>query len=154
MGSKLKQEIKQSSDFVSVEEEAMLNIVRTAGHIGAKLAELLKPYGLTATQYNALRILRGARPKGLMCGEIGDRMLTRESDITRLLDRLETQRLISRVRPPENRRAVIATITPEGEKLLAQLDEPIAEGNRAAAAGLSQMQLRELIDLLEALRSA
>lgn len=154
MVSKLKDEIKQNADFSGAEEEAMLNVIRTAEHIGAKLAELLKPFGLTATQYNALRILRGAGQDGLMCGEIGERMLTRESDITRLLDRLETRGLILRLRPPANRRAVITTITIAGEQLLAQLDQPVTDGNRSAAAKLSQGQLRELIDLLEALRSA
>lgn len=152
MVSKLKSEIKQTADFVSLEEEANLNIVRTAEHLGSRIAELFKGFGLTATQYNALRILRGARPGGLACGEIGERMLTKESDITRLLDRLETRGLISRKRPANNRRTVITKITAEGESLLAELDVPVAEFNRTAASRLGRDELETLIGLLEKLR--
>lgn len=152
MVSKLKSEIKQTADFVSLEEEANLNIVRTAEHLGSRIADLFKGFGLTATQYNALRILRGARPSGLACGEIGERMLTKESDITRLLDRLETRGLISRKRPANNRRTVITKITADGESLLAELDEPVAEFNRTAASRLGRDELETLIGLLEKLR--
>ncbi len=133
MVSKLKIEIKQKADFVSLEEEANLNVVRTAEHLGSKIADLFKRFGLTATQYNALRIFRGARPDGLACGEIGERMLTKESDITRLLDRLEARGLISRERPASNRRTVITKITADGESLLAELDVPVADFNKTAA---------------------
>lgn len=152
MVSKLKSEIKQTADFVSLEEEANLNIVRTAEHLGSRIADLFKGFGLTATQYNALRILRGARPSGLACGEIGERMLTKESDITRLLDRLETRGLISRKRPANNRRTVITKITADGESLLAELDVPVAEFNRTAASRLGRDELETLIGLLEKLR--
>ncbi len=152
MVSKLKSEIKQTADFVSLEEEANLNIVRTAEHLGSRIADLFKGFGLTATQYNALRILRGARPGGLACGEIGERMLTKESDITRLLDRLETRGLISRKRPANNRRTVITKITADGESLLAELDVPVAEFNRTAASRLGRDELETLIGLLEKLR--
>lgn len=152
MVSKLKSEIKQTADFVSLEEEANLNIVRTAEHLGSRIAELFKGFGLTATQYNALRILRGARPDGLACGEIGVRMLTKESDITRLLDRLESRDLISRERPANNRRTVITKITADGASLLAELDAPVAEFNKAAASPLERSQLEMLIELLEKLR--
>lgn len=152
MVSKLKSEIKQTADFVSLEEEANLNIVRTAEHLGSRIADLFKGFGLTATQYNALRILRGARPGGLACGEIGERMLTKESDITRLLDRLETRGLISRKRPANNRRTVITKITADGESLLAELDVPVVEFNRTAASRLGRDELETLIGLLEKLR--
>ena len=152
MVSKLKIEIKQKADFVSLEEEANLNVVRTAAHLGSKIADLFKRFGLTATQYNALRILRGARPDGLACGEIGERMLTKESDITRLLDRLEARGLISRERPASNRRTVITKITADGESLLAELDMPVADFNKTAARALDRSQLETLIGLLEKLR--
>lgn len=152
MVSKLKSEIKQTADFVSLEEEANLNIVRTAEHLGSRIADLFKGFGLTATQYNALRILRGARPGGLACGEIGERMFTKESDITRLLDRLETRGLITRKRPANNRRTVITKITADGESLLAELDVPVVEFNRTAASRLGRDELETLIGLLEKLR--
>src|SRR5205085_11407763 len=115
----------QTKDGTDRVEEENLNLVRTAEFLMAAIAELIKPESVTLTQCNALRILRGAGDQGLMCGEIGERMLTKESDITRLLDRLETRGLISRERPADNRRVVITRITTEGSKLLSRLDQPV-----------------------------
>ena len=125
MAGKLKEELKQRNDFRSLEEEMTLNILRTAEFITSVITDLLRPAELTVTQYNALRILRGAGDDGLMCGEISDRMITKESDITRLLDRLEARELITRERPEGNRRAVITKISKIGLELLAGLDKPI-----------------------------
>src|SRR5688572_9077942 len=119
MVKRLQEELKQTKPFTSLEEEVILNLVRTAEHVVSRTAEVLKPANLTPTQYNALRILRGAGPDGLTCGEIGERMVTKESDITRLLDRLERRGLISRERPETNRRVVITRVTDEGLRLLA-----------------------------------
>lgn len=152
MVGKLKSEIKQQRGFESLEEEATLNVARTAEFMMNAVAEVLKPFSLTVTQYNALRILRGASGNGLMCGEIGERMVTKESDITRLLDRLETRGLISRERPAENRRIVIATITETGLNLLADLDRPVADCNKRLSAGLGKAELKTLVSMLEAIR--
>jgi DNA-binding MarR family transcriptional regulator len=150
--TKLQNELKQMKPFASLEEEVVLNLARTAEHVSAQIAGVLKRSDLTLTQYNALRILRGAGGEGLTCGEIGERMVTRDSDITRLLDRLEKRGLITRERPETNRRIVITRITGEGLSLLAELDVTVQEVNRAAAGHLSRTRLETLNELLEELR--
>ncbi len=149
---KLQEELKQTKPFTTLEEEVLLNLARTAEHVSTRLAGVLKRADLTITQYNALRILRGAGEEGLTCGEIGGRMVTRESDITRLLDRLEKRGLITRERPKTNRRVVVTRITGEGLSLLAQLDGSVQEANRATAGHLSRQRLKTLNELLEELR--
>ena len=114
--------------------------------------QVLKTADLSATQYNVLRILRGA-PEGLTCGEIGNRMITRDPDITRLLDRLEKRSLISRSRATADRRAVWARITAEGLELLGRLDEPVQEAHRKQLGHLGPKRLRELSELLSDCRS-
>jgi DNA-binding MarR family transcriptional regulator len=108
------------------EEIAHLEMMRTMEALSHRFAQVFKAEDLSSTQYNVLRILRGA-PEGLPCGEIGNRMVTRDSDITRLLDRLEKRSLVSRSRESKDRRTVWTKITPEGLKLLARLDEPVLE---------------------------
>lgn len=154
MAGKLKEELKQRNDFRSLEEEMTLNILRTAEFITSVITDLLRPAELTVTQYNALRILRGAGDDGLMCGEISDRMITKESDITRLLDRLEARELITRERPEGNRRAVITKISKIGLELLAGLDKPITTCHKQFAGPLSPMKLRGLINMLETVRTS
>src|ERR1700694_3278632 len=105
------------------EEAVFLELLRTTDMLTRKLVTVLKEDELSSNQYNVLRILRGA-PEGLPCGEIASRMITRDPDITRLLDRLEKRKLISRCRETQDRRMVMARITPEGLRLLARLDEP------------------------------
>jgi DNA-binding MarR family transcriptional regulator len=112
---------------------------------------VLKTEDLSSTQYNVLRILRGA-PDGLPCGEIGSRMITRDPDITRLLDRLEKRGLISRHRETKDRRMVMARITPEGIQLLSQMDEPVREAHRAQLGHLGRERLRALTGLLQVAR--
>src|SRR5580765_7777125 len=94
----LGEEIKKVRPFESVEQEALLNLVRTADVLAGQIAELFKPSGLSATRYNVLRILRGAGPDGLPCGEVAARMITRDPDVTRVLDRMEKRKLIARRR--------------------------------------------------------
>src|SRR6202047_704982 len=101
----------------SPEEAAFLDLLRTTDMLSRGLVKVLKTEDLSATQYNALRILRGS-PEGLLCGEIASRMITRDPDVTRLLDRLEKRGLISRCREADDRRTVMGRITPEGLKLL------------------------------------
>jgi len=117
------------------------------------LVMLLKTEDLSANQYNVLRILRGS-PDGLPCGEIASRMITRDPDITRLLDRLEKRNLISRRRETKDRRMVMARITPDGLKLLARLDQPVEEAHRLQLGHLGRERLRALTTLLHAARSA
>jgi DNA-binding MarR family transcriptional regulator len=115
-------------------------------------AQVIKAEDLSATQYNVLRILRGA-PEGLACGEIGNRMITRDPDITRLLDRLEKRGLISRARDTKDRRMVLTHITPDGLKLLARLDQPVQEAHRRQLGHLGRERFRQLAELLSACRS-
>ena len=111
------------------EESAYLDLLRTTELLSRPLAQVLKNEDLSPTQYNVLRILRGS-PDGLTCGEIGNRMITRDPDITRLLDRLEKRNLISRCRETKDRRMVLTRIAPEGLELLARLDQPVRDTHR------------------------
>ena len=119
------------------EEAAFLEMLRTTDQLSRRLVPLLKAEELSSTQYNVLRILRGA-PEGLPCGEIGQRMITRDPDITRLLDRLQKRSLIVRWRDAKDRRMVLARIAPEGLKMLERLDEPVQEGHRKQLGHLGQ----------------
>jgi len=134
------------------EEAAFLALLRTTDLLSRGLVQVLKTEDLSATQYNVLRILRGA-PDGLPCGEIANRMITRDPDITRLLDRLEKRGLISRCRESKDRRMVMARITTEGSKLLTRLDEPVREAHRKQLGHLGRERLRALTELLRAFRS-
>jgi DNA-binding MarR family transcriptional regulator len=116
------------------------------------LIAVLKTEAISSTQYNVLRILRGS-PEGLPCGEIANRMITRDPDITRLLDRLEKRGLISRCRQTKDRRMVMVRITPEGLKVLARLDEPVQEGHRRQLGHLGTDRLLALTELLHAARA-
>src|ERR1700693_3722347 len=136
----------------SREEAVFLDLRRTCDLLSRRPAQLLKTEDLSGTQYNVLRILRGA-PEGLPCGEIASRMVTRDPDITRLLDRLEKRELISRCRETKDRRMVMARITPGGLKLLARLDLPIQEVHRKQLGHLGRERLRALAELLQASRA-
>jgi len=136
----------------SPEEAAFLDMLRTTDILSRGLTKVLKPEDLSATQYNVLRILRGA-PEGLPCGEVASRMITRDPDITRLLDRLEKRELISRNRDARDRRTVVASISAEGLKLLARLDDPVQAEHRQQLGHLGRNRLRMLAELLHAARS-
>src|SRR6266576_3436241 len=125
----------------SPEEALFLDLLRTTDVLSRGLMHVLKAEDLSATQYNVLRILRGA-PKGLPCGEIASRMITRDPDITRLLDRMEKRSLISRCREIKDRRMVMARITPEGLKVLARLDEPVQNGHRQQLGHLGRERMK------------
>jgi DNA-binding MarR family transcriptional regulator len=153
MSGKLAREIRQTKAFSSTAEEAILNIQRTASVLSQAFAETLRPHGLSETQYNALRILRGAGAAGLACQEIAERMITHDPDITRLLDRLEARRLVARARSENDRRVVVARISAEGLRLLAALDREAREMPQKALGHLGEKRLRILIGLLERARS-
>lgn len=150
----LQQEIQQTKPFNSLAEEAFLNIWRTAEVLFRAVGEPLKPHGLTLTQYNALRVLRGAEPRGLTCRELGERMISQDPDVTRLLDRLAKQGLITRRRSVSDRRVVTSRITPDGLELLGRLDARMPEVPREVLGHLGDDRLRELVRLLERARSA
>lgn len=131
----------------SPEEAVFLDLLRTADVLSRRLAHVLKNEDVSSNQYNVLRILRGA-PEGLPCGEIGSRMITRDPDITRLLDRLEKRGLISRCRETKDRRMILTRISPEGIKLLARLDEPVQTAHREQLGHLGRERLKALTELL------
>jgi DNA-binding MarR family transcriptional regulator len=130
-----------------LEEAAFLDLLRATDLLSRGLITVLKAEDLSMNQYNVLRILRGS-PDGLPCGEIGNRMITRDPDITRLLDRLEKRGLILRSRESKDRRMVMARITPLGLKLLGRLDEPVQETHRKQLGHLGRDRLRALTELL------
>lgn len=132
----------------TLEAEAYLELQRTADVLTRTVNERLRPDDLSPTQFNVLRILRGAGPDGLACGEIAERMLTRDPDITRLLDRLERRGLVARARERRDRRIVRARITAGGLRLLARLDDPITELHVGQLGHLGSGKLRALVRLL------
>jgi DNA-binding MarR family transcriptional regulator len=151
MPSRLQVEIKQSKPFVSREHEAILGLLRTAAIVDHATDEALRPFGLTGTQFNVLRILRGAGQDGLCGREIGERMITRVPDVPRLLDRLEKAKLISRERNQDDRRHVTARITQKGEELVERIGTvsmPVEDRFRK----LGPEQLDTLIAALDAIR--
>ena len=153
VAGKLQQEIQQTKAIRLLEEEATLNIVRTADVLMLALADVLKPLLLSATQYNVLRILRGAGKEGASCKDIGGRLVARDPDITRLMDRLEQRGLVSRDRAKEDRRVVTHRLTRAGLELANELDRPIEALHRNIMGHMKAAKLRELIGLLEEVRA-
>ncbi|MGH9412480.1 MAG: MarR family winged helix-turn-helix transcriptional regulator [Terriglobales bacterium] len=135
----------------SAEETAFLDLLRTCDFLTRGMVGLLKAADLSTTQYNVLRILRGAQTP-LTCGEIAGRLITRDPDTTRLLDRLEKRGLIARSREGKDRRVVLTRITAEGSALLAELDGPVREGHRKQLGHLGAEGLQKLRELLRAAR--
>lgn len=152
MSPKLKDEIKQTKPFPSLEAEVVLNLMRTSDALARSGEKILKLAGLSPNQYNVLRILRGAGENGLCCHEVGERMITRDPDITRLLDRLERRGLVARSRDRHDRRVIMARITAAGRKILKDLDGPIEDYNRNRLSHMEKADLRKLNELLEAAR--
>jgi DNA-binding MarR family transcriptional regulator len=151
--AKNQKEIEQSRPFGNREEDIYLSLLRTAEWLSRGVAETISRADLTPTQYNALRILRGAGTEGASCSEVSDRMVTKDSDITRLLDRLEARGLISREREAKDRRRIVTRITDEGRRVLAELDAPVAETHRSQLGHLGETQIASLGKLLKAARN-
>ena len=154
MAGKLMRDIRQKKPFPTIHEEIALSIVRAADETSAAVNNVLREAGLSNSQYNVLRILRGSAPDGLPCGEISGRMVRRDPDLTRLLDRLDARGLVVRTRDTADRRIVRAAITAAGLELLETLDEPVTESVKAPFAHMPVSRLRTLLALLEELRSA
>ena len=137
---------------LSLEAAAFLSLQRNADQLQGGLAEVLKPHQISPTQYNALRILRGAGAEGLACGEIAERMINRDPDITRLVDRLQRGGLVARSRGREDHRVMRARITTAGLGLLKTLNHPVEEFHRQTLGHMGARRLRALIQLLDATR--
>lgn len=149
MIKELRDRLKQTKPFANVEEEVALAIQALADDHWAVVDRVLKAGDLTTTQYNVLRILRGAGEEGLSCRDIGERMVTRDPDITRILDRLEGRELIRRERQSADRRVILAFITEIGLALLRELDGPIATTQKEIFNTLTEGELETFSQLLE-----
>ncbi len=150
----LKSEIAQAPPFSSVEEEAILNVMRTSDCLERAFQQKTRDWGLTTTQYNVLRILRGAEPEGLTCAAIGERMITLEPDITRLLRRLKHLKLIRQHRDRQDRRSVWTRISDAGLDLLRAMDPVIQRIPVELLGHFERKELAELIRLLERARQS
>ena len=150
----LRTELKQRKPFTSLQQEAQLNIVRTGNLLTDAFERLLKPHGITGTQYNVLRILRGAGTEGLCRNEVRERLLSRMPDATRLLDRMEKAGLVTRSREDGDRRMVTTRITAEGQRLVDKLDDVVEEEHYRQLGHLSEKQTRKLIKLLTLVRNS
>jgi DNA-binding MarR family transcriptional regulator len=137
----------------SVEERIFIALLKVADALGQEAEQLTRTAELTGTQYNVLRILRGAEPEGLPCRGIGDRMITHDPDITRLLDRMEKRGLITRERQKDDRRVVKTRITPHGLALLRPLDQPMRDLHKRQFRHMAGARLKTLCDLLEETRA-
>jgi len=148
----LQQEIKKKTPFDLPEQEAMLNLLRTADQLQIRFVRLFRQFGLTPQQYNILRILRGeGRPLPIL--EIAARMITVVPGITGLIDRLESAELVERKRCSEDRRVIYVAITPKASLLLSQIDEPLLELHREVLGHMERDELSELTRLLERARA-
>ena len=136
----------------ALEARVFVSLMRTADALARGAEALLKPYSLSGTQYNILRILRGAGHEGLACREVGGRLISRDPDMTRLLDGMESRGLIARARETQDRRVVKTRITAEGLRLLDELDKPVDELHRRQLRHLPSKQLRQLSNLLDRAR--
>ena len=148
----LRDELHQRKPFGTPQEEAVLNIVRTGATLQDSFEQIVKPFGITGSQYNVLRILRGAEPEGLCRNALRDRMLTRMPDVTRLLDRMEESGLVTRTRDADDRRLVSTRITRQGRRMLDDLDDVVIAHQMRRLGHLDPEQLRTLSDLLTLVR--
>ena len=150
----LQHEIQQSVPFSSPREEALLAMFRTCDVLHRRIGRVIEPYGITAQQYNVLRILRGAGPSGLATLDITDRMIENAPGITRMIDRLEAKLLVSRERGRQDRRQVVCRITPDGLHLLAKMDAPVRAADSNILGDLGGSEIEDLIRILGRIRSA
>jgi DNA-binding MarR family transcriptional regulator len=135
-----------------LEDQAFIALQKTADALGQQAEQLLKANGLTGAQYNVLRILRGAEPQGLACSNIGERMISHDPDMTRLLDRMEKRGLITRQRQTDDRRVVKTRITSKGLDFLRRLDQPVRELHKRQFSRIPATRLKTLAVLLGQIR--
>lgn len=153
MPTTLRDDLQQKKPFRSLREEALLNVARTEAVVREQLERVLAPRGLSMTQYNVLRILRGAGSNGLCRNEVGQRLISRMPDVSRLLDRMEAAGLVSRVRSNEDRRLVHTRLTKQGRALVDDLDNAVTEYHEQQVGHMTDAQLKTLIELLTLARS-
>jgi DNA-binding MarR family transcriptional regulator len=133
---------------IPLEDQLFVALLKASDSLASQADQLIKANGLTSAQYNVLRILRGAGPEGLPCNTVAERMISRDPDMTRLLDRMEKRDVITRERQKEDRRVVKARITDEGLKLLKKMDAPIRQLHKSQFAHMTSARLKTLMDLL------
>ena len=150
---RIREEIKQAKPFRTVSDEAFVTLQRTSDVVLREFTRFLKSWAVSPTQYNVLRILRGAGTEGLRCGEIAERMITHDPDITRLLDRMERAGWIERARESKDRRVVVARVSKSGLELLKQIDRPIEDHIQRTSGHMTEKRMRLLVDLLDELRA-
>jgi MarR family transcriptional regulator, organic hydroperoxide resistance regulator len=149
----LKDELQLSNNFASLQQEALLSLSRTNNILEFHFNSIFNNYKITSTQFNILRILKGNRnPEGMTCSDIGSRMITRDSDITRLLDKLEKSGWIQRQRPDSDRRKVLSLITEQGLALVSEITPQLDNLEKQLFQHLPEQQLTILIDLLALIR--
>ena len=148
----LRDEIQQKKPFTSLQQEAQLSVIRTGSLLMDSFERLLKPYGITAAQFNVLRILRGAEPEGLCRNELRDRLLTRMPDVTRMLDRMVEAGFVERGREGDDRRKVRTRITAKARELVDKLDDVVEEEHERRFGQVGKKRLRKLIETLTEVR--
>lgn len=151
--SNLREQLKKQGPFGSLEQEAMLSILRTSDLLENRLARLLREYDLTPSQYNAMRIMRG-EGKPMPCLEVANRMIQVAPAITRVIDQLEARALIDKVQSSDDRRVFLVTLTPDGRQLLKRLDRPIEELHQALLGKVPSNMLEKLNQILELARES
>ncbi|MGB0767409.1 MAG: MarR family winged helix-turn-helix transcriptional regulator [Phycisphaeraceae bacterium] len=155
----LQRELGKKRGFDSLEQQAYLNLARTHAQVAAPLSALFRSYGLSEATYNILRVLRGVRQQpengldALPCGSVGERLVTRVPDVTRLIDRLVAAELVDRIRGEADRRVVLARITTKGLALLRKLDKPVLDLHTQTLGHLTRSELKQLNQLLEKARA-
>ena len=147
-------EVTPGEKFRSREQQTTLGLLRTADAIRRHYTQVIEPHGITLQQYNVLRILRGAGAEGLPTLTVGERMIEQTPGVTRLVDRLESKKLVDRVPCPKDRRKVFCRVTTQGLALLEELDEPINRADSQVVSVLHAADLDSLIDMLDRVRAA
>lgn len=153
MPPSVRSQIRQTKPFSTPEAEAFVTLLRVSYELEAQLTDVLREYDVTRPQFNVLRILRGAGERGLASGDIGARMVTHDSDITRLIDRMESRGLVKRERNAEDRRVVTVVLSAQGRSLVDSLDEPVRQLHDRQFVQLTKAELKTLVALLEKTRA-
>jgi DNA-binding MarR family transcriptional regulator len=149
--SAVEEEIHQGKPFAAIEEELLVSLLRTTDVLQERFGQILRPFNISMTQYNVLRILRGAEPTGRTCGEIGERMIAREPDVTRLLERMEKAGLIRRTRDSQDRRVVVTRISASGLKLLDEMEPRLRELD-GLLKPMGERKIETMLKLLDEVR--
>jgi DNA-binding MarR family transcriptional regulator len=149
--SSVGEEIHQTKPFATIEEELLVSLLRTTDVLHERFEQMIRPFNISMTQYNVLRILRGAEPAGRTCGEIGERMIAREPDVTRLLERMEKASLIKRTRDSIDRRVVVTRISSHGLKLLDEMEPKLRELD-GLLKPMGERKIETTLKLLDELR--